>query len=919
MLPRILSQNALVKRMLMFDRRFVRFASVVLWNNGRPCPPRGRRTSLLTPSSAAVSRVYMSVRYRWFDYKHNDDDNDAVDGDDKQNFKFEDVANQDSRSVATIQVPENLPYLPLVAIPKPPLFPRHFRILEISDPKLIALIKRKKALNQPFVALCMRKDDKTTTDLVNNIDEVYDVGSLGRIYEMRQFGDELHLFLQGFRRIKLTKPFFEDQENDKGTTNTQQATESNQETDKTQQEVLMVEVENIKDQPYKITLEIKALSQEIIKTLRSIVSINSINVEILNSMLQHGNIADDPSYLSDVAYAFTEHELETKEYQKILEETDVPKRLRLSLGCLKKLLELSKIQIKISKEVDEKIKKPHRKFLLWEQLKLIKKELGLEKDDKDSIVEKFRDRIKDKKVTPKVMEVIEEELTKLLFLENYSSEFNVTRNYLDWLTQLPWGATSNENFNLDYASKILDEDHYGMDDIKKRILEFIAVSKLKGTTHGKIICFHGPPGVGKTSIARSIAKALNREYFRFSVGGMTDVAEIKGHRRTYVGAMPGKIIQCLKKTSTENPLVLIDEVDKIGRGHQGDPLSAMLEMLDPEQNTKFLDHYLDVSVDLSNVLFICTANVINTIPEPLRDRMELINVSGYVAQEKMAIAKQYLIPQGLKATGLTDKQIDIVDESLSTLIKFYCRESGVRNLQKHIEKIMRKVAHKIVKGQEEKVTVSKDKLYDFVGNPVFTKNRMYENPEPGVVMGLAWTAMGGTMMYIETEWTKDPRAVRDKDKAMGSIVLTGRLGETMQESAKTAYTVAKKILSDVDPKNVLLSIGNVHIHVPEGATPKDGPSAGCAIVTALLSLALNKPVFKNVAMTGEISLKGKIMPVGGIKEKTIAARRENINCLILPEENKKDYDELLKYITEGLKVHFVSYYKDIFDIVFKNN
>ncbi|XP_050425549.1 lon protease homolog, mitochondrial-like [Adelges cooleyi] len=925
MLPRILSLNAL-KRMLMVDRQFVRYASVVMCNNGRACPPQGRHTS----STPAVSLVYMPVRYRRFANKHHSNkDDDAVDGDDKQNARVvgENKADDDTM-VATIQVPENLPYLPMVAIPKPPLYPRLFRIVEISDPKLIALIKRKRTLGLPYIALFMRKDTVATANVVNNIDEVYEIGTLGRINEMREFNNKLHMLIQSFRRIKLTKPYFEDQDIDKvtgdlnrrskkqarlkGVTNTQEATESNQETDKIQQEVLMVEVENIKDQPFETTLEVKALSQEIIKTIQSIISINPIYREILHPMLQHGNVANDPSYLSDVAAAITE--CETKEYQDILEETDVPKRLRLSLGCLKKLLELSEIQIKISKEVDEKVKQQHRKFILQEQLKVVKKELGLEKDDKDSIVEKFRDRIKDKKVPPKVMEVIEEELTKLSFLEQHSSEFNVTRNYLDWLTQLPWGATSNENFDLDRASKILDEDHYGMEDIKKRILEFISVSKLKGTTHGKIICFHGPPGVGKTSIAKSIAKALNREYFRFSVGGMTDVAEIKGHRRTYVGAMPGKMIQCLKKTSTENPLVLIDEVDKIGRSAS----SALLEMLDPEQNANFLDHYLDVSVDLSNVLFICTANVINTIPEPLRDRMELIDVSGYVAQEKMAIAKQYLIPQELKATGLTVEQIDIVDESLSTLIKFYCRESGVRNLQKHIEKILRKVAYKIVKGEEEKVTVSKDKLNDFVGNPVFTKNRMYENPEPGVVMGLAWTAMGGTMMYIETEWTKDPKTVTEKDKAVGSIVLTGRLGETMQESAKTAYTVAKKILNNVDPKNVSLSIGNVHLHVPEGATPKDGPSAGCTIVTALLSLALNKPVFKNIAMTGEISLKGKIMPVGGIKEKTIAAKRENINCLIFPEENKKDFDELPKYITEGLEVHFVSYYKEIYDIVFKN-
>lgn len=414
----------------------------------------------------------------------------------------------------------------------------------------------------------------------------------------------------------------------------------------------------------------------------------------------------------------------------------------LALSLLKKELELSKLQAKIGKEVEEKVKQQHRKYILQEQLKVIKKELGIEKDDKDAIGEKYRERIKEKKVPKHVMDVIEEELTKLNFLESHSSEFNVTRNYLDWLTLLPWGVQSKENLNIDQAIEILDHDHYGMEDIKKRILEFIAVSQLKGSTQGKILCFYGPPGVGKTSIARSIARALDREYFRFSVGGMTDVAEIKGHRRTYVGAMPGKLIQCLKKTKTENPLVLIDEVDKIGRGYQGDPSSALLELLDPEQNVNFLDHYLDVPVDLSKVLFICTANVTDTIPEPLRDRMEMIEMSGYVAEEKLAIAKQYLIPQAKKDSGVTDDNIQFEDCSLNTLIKSYCRESGVRNLQKHIEKIVRKVAFKLVKKETSMFQVSDGNLQELVGKPIFTHERMYDETPAGVVMGLAWTAMG---------------------------------------------------------------------------------------------------------------------------------------------------------------------------------
>lgn len=368
-------------------------------------------------------------------------------------------------------------------------------------------------------------------------------------------------------------------------------------------------------------------------------------------------------------------------------------------------------------------------------------------------------------------------------------------------------------------------------------------------------------------VARSIARALNREYFRFSVGGMTDVAEIKGHRRTYVGAMPGKVIQCLKKTRTENPLVLIDEVDKIGKGYSGDPSSALLELLDPEQNANFLDHYLDVPVDLSKVLFICTANVIETIPEPLRDRMEMIDMSGYVAEEKLAIATQYLLPQAMKDSGLAENKIKVEDDALNILIRSYCRESGVRNLQKHIEKVVRKVAYKVVKEDVDFVKVDHTNLQEFVGKPVFTQDRMYPITPPGVVMGLAWTAMGGSTLYIETTTRRRDATEKPSD---GSLELTGHLGEVMKESAKIALTVARNFLYQTDPNNQFLTNSHLHLHVPEGATPKDGPSAGCTIVTALISLAKNQPIRQDVAMTGEISLMGKVLPVGGIKEKTIA-------------------------------------------------
>nr|CAD7394125.1 unnamed protein product [Timema cristinae] len=870
---------------------------------------------------------------------------------------------------ATVVVPEVWPHLPLIAISRNPVFPRFIKLVEITNPVLMDLIRRKVKLNQPYAGVFLKRSEENESDVVQNLSDVYLVGTFTQIHEMQDMGDRLRLVVMAHRRIRIVDQIIDDTEpipadmtikfplfNTSIAVSVEEsdlerrrrkrrkkrplvvnALEGEVEEKKEdevqgevsgpevqeegtgpqnatppfpkQQPVLMVEVENVNHEKFRQTEEVKALTQEVIKTIRDIISMNPLYRESLQQMLNQGQrVVDNPVYLSDLGAALTG--AEPAELQQVLEETDIPKRLMLSLSLLKKEFELSKLQQKIGREVEEKVKQQHRKYILQEQLKVIKKELGLEKDDKDAIEEKFRERIKEKVVPKAVMEVLEEELSKLSFLESHSSEFNVTRNYLDWLTSLPWGITSPENLDLQRAITILDEDHYGMEDIKKRVLEFIAVSQLKGSTQGKILCFYGPPGVGKTSIAHSIARALNREYFRFSVGGMTDVAEIKGHRRTYVGAMPGKVIQCLKKTKTENPLVLIDEVDKIGKGYQGDPSSALLEMLDPEQNANFLDHYLDVAVDLSKVLFICTANIIDTIPEPLRDRMEMIDMSGYVAEEKLAIARQYLVPQAMKDSGLKSDHVEIHDEALNTLIKSYCRESGVRNLQKHIEKVVRKVAYKVVKQEATKVDVMPTNLQDFVGKPVFTHDRMYDRTPAGVVMGLAWTAMGGSTLFIETT-TRRPL----EENSEGSLEITGHLGDVMKESAKIALTVARNFMTQTDPKNTFLNNSHLHLHVPEGATPKDGPSAGCTIVTALLSLAMGQPIRQDVAMTGEVSLTGKVLPVGGIKEKTIAAKRVGVNCIILPEENKKDYNDLPSYIKEGVEVHFVDHYQDIFKIV----
>ncbi|KAK7595172.1 hypothetical protein V9T40_001605 [Parthenolecanium corni] len=874
---------------------------------------------------------------------------------------------------ATMAVPEEWPHVPLIAINRTLVFPRFIKLLEISDPPLIDLLRRKVKFNQPYAGVFLRRDKENKSAIVNDLSEIYDVGTFVQIHELQDLGNKLRMVVTAHRRIKITGPwqdiddnvkevrlkyplsnthidiFVEDnvKKNKRFRNKSRFLSASNKESSSsrplaspekpksaettevpadssaksadqaTQTEadqkdpVLLAEVINIQHDKFTKTNEVKALIQEMMKTIRDIISMNTLYRETLLQMLQQGqSVVENPVYLADLGASLTGAEPE--ELQQVLEETDIPKRLLLSLGLLKKEYELSKLQQKIGQEVEEKVKSQHRKYILQEQLKVIKKELGLEKDDKDAIEEKFRARLADKIVPKHVMEIIEEELSKLGFLENHSFEFNLTRNYLDWLTLLPWGIMSEENLDLEKASEVLNQDHYGMDDVKTRILEFIAVCKLKKNTHGKILCFHGPPGVGKTSIARSIARALNREYFRFSVGGMTDVAEIKGHRRTYVGAMPGKAIQCFKKVKTENPLLLIDEVDKIGKGYQGDPSSVLLEMLDPEQNANFLDHYLDVPVDLSKVLFICTANVVENIPDPLRDRMELIDVSGYVPEEKIAIATRYVIPNTLRDSGLQNDQVIFQDDAVLALIKSYCRESGVRNLQKHIEKVIRKVAMKIVKNEATAVTVSRDNIQEFVGKPVFTQERMYEVTPPGVVCGLAWTAMGGSPLYLEAVLAEKV----EKPEGSVGIEITGHLGDVMKESVKIALTVSRNFLARKEPDNKFLHQNRIHLHFPEGATPKDGPSAGCTIVTALLSLAKNIPVRQNLAMTGEISLTGKVLPVGGIKEKTIAAKRSGVDCIILPEENRKDFVDLPEFITKGLEVHFVEQYDQVFKIAF---
>jgi len=663
-----------------------------------------------------------------------------------------------------------------------------------------------------------------------------------------------------------------------------------------------------------LSKEVKAYSISIISTIKDLLKLNPLFKEELQVFLGHSDFTD-PGKLADFAVALTTASRE--DLQGVLEAFDLNDRISRALVLLKQELDLSKLQSSINQKIEATVSKTQREFFLREQLKTIKKELGLEKDDKLLDIEKFEERLNERQVPEPVMKVIAEEMEKLAVLEVQSSEYAVSRNYLDWLTIIPWGIFcggigSDKSHNLKIAEKVLKEDHYGLEDIKQRILEFIAVGKLSGGMKGSIIGLIGPPGVGKTSIGKSIARALDRKFYRFSVGGMRDEAEIKGHRRTYIGAMPGKIVQALKATEVMNPVIMLDEVDKIGVSFQGDPASALLEVLDPEQNADFLDHYLDVRVDLSNVLFILTANIIEEIPEPLRDRMEILRLSGYIQEEKVEIAKKFLIPRNRTKMGLKAADITFNIAALRQIINGYAREAGVRNLENQIKKIMRKVALKIVKEEErgknaKGVTVKEKILKEYLGKPIFTSDRFYEKTPIGVAMGLAWTAMGGATLYIEVV-----QVAAEKP----SLYLTGQMGDVMKESCQIAWNYVHSAMPKFAPNFAFFERSQVHLHIPEGATPKDGPSAGITIATALFSLLMNKSVKNDLGMTGELTLTGKVLPIGGVKEKVIAARRSKLTALIFPKDNQRDVDELAPYLKKGMQFHFVETYEEVFHVAF---
>jgi len=642
--------------------------------------------------------------------------------------------------------------------------------------------------------------------------------------------------------------------------------------------------------------DIKAYAMAVINTIKELLPLNPLYGEELKIFLERLG-PEDPSHLADFAASLTT--ANKKQLQEILEAVDLLPRMERVLVLLNNELELAKAQHEIRRSVEDRMNTQQREFFLREQLKTIQKELGIEKDDRTAELEKFRGRLEVLSLPEQAQKRADEEMDKLSILEMGSPEYALTRNYVDWITLLPWGVHSEDRLDLKLARKALDKDHYGLEDVKKRILEFLAIGIMKGEVNGSIILLVGPPGVGKTSIGKSIADALGRNYYRFSVGGMRDEAEIKGHRRTYIGAMPGKFIQSMKEAGSANPVIMLDEIDKIGASYHGDPASALLEALDPEQNNDFLDHYLDLRFDLSKTLFICTANQLDSIPAPLLDRMELISLSGYIAQEKLQIARRYLLPRQLQRAGLKRGQVKINAPTLRAIIEGYARDAGVRRLEKQIGKIIRKSVVKMLDGEASPMVIGKDDLVDYLGSPVFRDEQRLGGP--GVVTGLAWTSMGGATLSIE--------AVRTHSFTRG-FKLTGQLGDVMRESAEIAYSYILSHAAEFGADPAFFENAFIHLHVPAGATPKDGPSAGVTIASALLSLARNRPV-RRIAMTGELTLTGRVFPVGGIREKMIAARRAGIRELILPEENRGEYDEVPAHVRKGIKVHFAGGFEDI--------
>ncbi|MBU0519884.1 endopeptidase La [bacterium] len=611
----------------------------------------------------------------------------------------------------------------------------------------------------------------------------------------------------------------------------------------------------------------------------------------------------DPGRLTDTAVSLLN--LETGEKEEILEEIDIYNRLEKATFLLNNYLQKLEIGSKIQNEVHGEISKSQREYFLREQLKAIKKELG---DDQEGMeIQELRERLEKAELPEDAQKVAEKEIDRLARMPSSSAEYTVARTYIDWLLELPWTKETEDNLDLSDAERILDGDHYGLNKVKKRILEYLAVRKLKADMKGPILCFLGPPGVGKTSLGRSIAGALGREFVRISLGGLRDEAEIRGHRRTYIGALPGRIIQGIKRAATRNPVFMLDEIDKVGMDFRGDPSSALLEVLDPEQNFSFSDHYLDVDFDLSKVMFIATANIADPVPPALRDRMEILELPGYIEEEKLHIAKKFLVPKQIEEHGLKPEQCIFHDDALRQIIRSYTREAGVRNLEREIAAICRNIAKRVASDTQESAEIDEERVRDALGPIKFYSEASERIIRPGIATGVAWTASGGDILFIE--------ATRMKGK--GNLILTGQLGDVMKESAQAALSYIRSRAEELGLKDVDFESENIHVHVPAGGIPKDGPSAGVTILSAISSLLTHRCVKSDLAMTGEITLRGTVLPVGGIKEKVLAAHRAGIRCMIMPWKNENDLEETPEEVRQEMKFHFVKEMSEVLELTLR--
>lgn len=767
----------------------------------------------------------------------------------------------------SINIPDTLPILPLR---NTVLFPGVIIPINIGREKSLKLIKY--AYKQSaMIGVIAQKDTNTENPAQSDL---YSIGTAASVLKILEMPDgTTTAIIQGKRRFQLEDILYDEPYHvGKIIVKTEEVLSKN-------------------DEEYNaISDSLKEMAMKIVKYSSNIPNEAGFALKNIESMLFLINFI---SSNTDIDY---------RNKQELLEIDSIKERAIKLLELLSKQVSILELKNDIQKKVKFDLDKQQREYFLHQQMKTIQNELGGNSVDDD--IQELEEAAKKKDWGKNIQEFFEKELQKLRRQNPSMPDYSVQLNYLKELTELPWNHYSEDNFDLQKASEILDSDHYGLEKVKERILEYLAVLKLKGDMKSPIICLYGPPGVGKTSLGKSVARALNREFVRMSLGGLHDESEIRGHRRTYIGAMPGRIIQGIKKAGTSNPVFILDEIDKVGQDFRGDPQSALLEVLDPEQNSTFHDNYLDVDYDLSKVMFIATANDISTIAPPLRDRMEMIEVSGYLMEEKIEIAKRHLIPKQLTNHGVKAEEVEFSDTILNYIIDKYTRESGVRNLDKTLAKIMRQVAKHVALDPTFSIKLSKESVKEYLGTPIFTREEYQGNELPGVVTGLAWTAVGGEILYIESSISK----------GKGMLTMTGSLGEVMKESATLALEYIKSHAEELNIDTASIEEHNIHIHVPAGAVPKDGPSAGITMVTSLASSLTGRKVKKALAMTGEITLRGKVLPVGGIREKILAAKRAGIKEVILCHENKKDIDEIKKEYIKGIKFHFVDHIREVLQI-----